>query len=201
MEIISLESIIWCLRSLKIDEMTPSEKAIQSRIKEAFSYKVNARLWDKIMEGIKTHSKSFSDRAKHNHAGSNPQSSSYFNKPNKTQRYQNLRGSEDYEAEHKHNLNSHLPSCQSRNVGSMKTGGSMRMNNSYSKGITTRSGKRLYHLSQFEVKTDHIAFEIEEDISNLDPNSSVVEPLTFLIYPEGEKWTGVDGKSCEVDEE
>lgn len=36
LDLISHESILWVLRSLKRDEMTPNEKAIQSRIKEAF---------------------------------------------------------------------------------------------------------------------------------------------------------------------
>lgn len=36
LDLISHESILWCLKSLKHDEMTPNEKAVQSRIKEAF---------------------------------------------------------------------------------------------------------------------------------------------------------------------
>jgi len=32
--------------------MTPNEKAIQSRIKEAFAYKVNNIIWEKLMEEI-----------------------------------------------------------------------------------------------------------------------------------------------------
>ena len=36
LDLISHESLLWCLRSLKRDEMTPNEKAVQSRIKEVF---------------------------------------------------------------------------------------------------------------------------------------------------------------------
>lgn len=49
---ISMESLMWVLKSLQMDEMTPTEKAIQSRIKEAFSYKVNTIIWEKLIEEI-----------------------------------------------------------------------------------------------------------------------------------------------------
>jgi hypothetical protein len=38
-EQLSLESLLWTLRSLRKDEMLPSERAIQSRMKEAFDLK------------------------------------------------------------------------------------------------------------------------------------------------------------------
>lgn len=53
LDLISHESILWCLKSLKRDEMTPTEKAIQSRLKEAFCYKVPSWLWDEIINSIK----------------------------------------------------------------------------------------------------------------------------------------------------
>ena len=40
LDIISLECLQWVLKSLRRDEMMPSEKAILSRIKEAFAFKV-----------------------------------------------------------------------------------------------------------------------------------------------------------------
>jgi len=49
---VSLECVQWVLRSLKRDGMCPNERAIQSRIKEAFGVKVNNSLWDLIMEGF-----------------------------------------------------------------------------------------------------------------------------------------------------
>ena len=175
--------------------MTPTEKAIQSRIKEAFSYKVNNRLWEKIMEGIKTHSKFLPVHAQHNHAGSNPQSSSYFHKPTKTQRYQHLHGSDEYQKD-QHKFYGSLPRYPSRNVGVSKTGGSMRMSNSNSKYITTRSGKKLYHVNS-EFKNEQMAFELEEDLLNTEV---ATELKTYLIYPSGERWVGVDGKASEVDQ-
>lgn len=49
-EIISVEIFVWVLKSLEKDEMTPNEKAIQSRIKEAFSYKINNIIWEKLLD-------------------------------------------------------------------------------------------------------------------------------------------------------
>jgi hypothetical protein len=197
MEVISLESIIWCLRSLKVDEMTPNEKAVQSRIKEAFSYKVSNRLWDKIMEAIKTHSKIQS--AQHNHAGSNPQSSSYFHQSNKTQRYQHLHCSEDYEAD-KLKCYGPLTSHTSRNNDMSKIGGSFRRTHSNRKYIPTRSGKKLYHINS-DLSGERITFELEEDTSNIDCNTSTVETKSYLIFPSGESWIGVDGKTNNIDPE
>lgn len=50
LQFLSLESILWVLKSLAKDEMCPLEKAIQSRIKEAFGIKVNSVLWEQILE-------------------------------------------------------------------------------------------------------------------------------------------------------
>ncbi len=52
LDIISHECLGWVLASLKKDEMTPSERAIQSRIKEAFAFKISSPLWDCIIESI-----------------------------------------------------------------------------------------------------------------------------------------------------
>lgn len=52
LDIISHECLTWVLTSLKKDEMTPSERAIQSRIKEAFAFKIASPLWDCIIESI-----------------------------------------------------------------------------------------------------------------------------------------------------
>ena len=47
---ISLESLIWVLRSLMRDEMTPNEKVILSRIKESYSLKMSYEHWKQILE-------------------------------------------------------------------------------------------------------------------------------------------------------
>ena len=52
LEIISHECVQWVLQSLKKDEMTPTEKAVQSRIKEAFAFKIPSSLWDCVMEDL-----------------------------------------------------------------------------------------------------------------------------------------------------
>jgi len=52
LEIISHECIWWVLQSLRKDEMTPTEKAVQSRIKEAFAFKIPGSLWDFILDDL-----------------------------------------------------------------------------------------------------------------------------------------------------
>lgn len=52
MEIITHECIAWVLTSLRKDEMTPTERAVQSRIKEAFAFKISNPLWDVILEDL-----------------------------------------------------------------------------------------------------------------------------------------------------
>jgi hypothetical protein len=52
LEIVSHECITWVLASLKSDEMTPTEKAVQSRIKEAFAHKISPSLWDYFLESF-----------------------------------------------------------------------------------------------------------------------------------------------------
>lgn len=54
LEIISHECIHWVLQSLKKDEMTPTEKAVQSRIKEAFAFKIPSSLWEFILEDLES---------------------------------------------------------------------------------------------------------------------------------------------------
>lgn len=52
LEIVSLEALHWTLRSLKVDEMMPTERAIQSRMKETFDLKPSATQWTSLMETI-----------------------------------------------------------------------------------------------------------------------------------------------------
>lgn len=52
LDIISLESLTWTLKSLQLHEMTPSEKAIQNRLKEAFAYKMPTEIWISIFHVI-----------------------------------------------------------------------------------------------------------------------------------------------------
>jgi hypothetical protein len=61
---LSCESLTWALRSLKADEMLPSERAVQSRIKEVFDYKILTSDWETFIESCKNrhvHSKSGSE--------------------------------------------------------------------------------------------------------------------------------------------
>jgi hypothetical protein len=45
--------MIWILRSIKIDKMTPSEKFVISRIKECFGLKISQKVWEKkIIKGF-----------------------------------------------------------------------------------------------------------------------------------------------------
>ena len=53
LDILSLESLYWVLKSLRRDEMLPSEKAIISRIKEAFAYRVQPEVWAELMRKLR----------------------------------------------------------------------------------------------------------------------------------------------------
>lgn len=49
-ETLNVKVLLWVLRSLKADEMISNEKAIQSRIKEAFDIKINPAQWAGFLE-------------------------------------------------------------------------------------------------------------------------------------------------------
>lgn len=79
LDIVSLEALFWVLKSLKNDEMAPNEKTIQSRVKEAFGYKINTILWDKLVEAASKHQaepepveQHDSDDSQHQYTNSNP---------------------------------------------------------------------------------------------------------------------------------
>jgi hypothetical protein len=71
LDTISLEALLWTLRSLKKDEMIPTERAIQSRIKEAFDFKPSTTQWTSLMEAAKK-------RERHSHSLSAPLPDSEF---------------------------------------------------------------------------------------------------------------------------
>lgn len=52
LEIVTNQCLVWVLGSLKKDQMTPTERAIQSRIKEAFAFKISTSLWECISSAI-----------------------------------------------------------------------------------------------------------------------------------------------------
>eukprot|EP00347_Sterkiella_histriomuscorum_P015661 403356177 len=52
MTFISFESLLWVLKSLQMDEMAPNERAVQSRVKEAYGIKISSYLWEIILEFI-----------------------------------------------------------------------------------------------------------------------------------------------------
>lgn len=52
LNIVSLESVMWVLKSLEKDEMTPIERSIQSRFKESFGIKMTTQEWEKVMKVI-----------------------------------------------------------------------------------------------------------------------------------------------------
>ncbi len=51
---VSLESLSWVLRSLERDEMTPVERAVQSRFKESFGLKLSSADWKKVLDALKS---------------------------------------------------------------------------------------------------------------------------------------------------
>lgn len=50
---LSLQSLIWILKSIKLDLMTPCEKLVISRIKQCFALKITTKNWEKILNCIK----------------------------------------------------------------------------------------------------------------------------------------------------
>jgi OST-HTH Associated domain/OST-HTH/LOTUS domain len=84
LESISLEILLWTLRSLKIDEMLPTERAVQSRMKEVFDFKVSLPEWGNLMEVCKGmykhhHTKSAPEQVKTNYSLFSSQQSFFSN--------------------------------------------------------------------------------------------------------------------------
>ncbi|OMJ78944.1 hypothetical protein SteCoe_21115 [Stentor coeruleus] len=67
----TLECLTWTLRSLCVDEMLPSEKAIQARIREVFDYKPSDSEWQNLISQARGHS----------HASSAPEFSLFSKSP------------------------------------------------------------------------------------------------------------------------
>ncbi|OMJ71694.1 hypothetical protein SteCoe_30024 [Stentor coeruleus] len=73
LESLSLEVLLWTLRSLKVDEMLPTERAVQSRMKEVFDFKVSQAEWGCLLEVCRgmykhTHTKSAPEKVKTNYS-------------------------------------------------------------------------------------------------------------------------------------
>jgi len=52
---LTLESLSWVIKSIKLDLMTPTEKLILSRIKEVYGLKIDQGRWKDILEYILSH--------------------------------------------------------------------------------------------------------------------------------------------------
>ena len=194
LDLISHESILWCLRSLKNDEMTPSEKAIQSRIKEAFWYKVTNWLWEHIIDSIKKTTLSYSKT--HTYTISNPQSSTNGSQPSSQKKSLNLHSKDEYDISEL--LDSPTENKASRNKQSIRTSGSEWWSNYNRKYISTRSGKKLFF--QFsDIAREEIKFELEEDFTTTDSNVSNNNLTNYIIFPAGENWTGVDQLPADIE--
>lgn len=50
--LLTVESLYWVLKSLNKDEMCPNERAIQSRVKEAFGIKINGQMWEQLLDQV-----------------------------------------------------------------------------------------------------------------------------------------------------
>lgn len=53
LSVVSLESVMWILKSLENDQMTPTERSVQSRFKESFGIKISSLEWEKVMKAIR----------------------------------------------------------------------------------------------------------------------------------------------------
>lgn len=49
LEYLSLQSLVWTIKSIKLDLMTPTEKLILCRIKECFALKLTPKSWEMIL--------------------------------------------------------------------------------------------------------------------------------------------------------
>lgn len=177
--------------------MTPNEKAIQSRIKEAFCYKATNWLWEHIISSIKRASANFSKT--HTYTISNPQSSSTTKSKMISKKNSNPPMKEEGSISDLL-MDSPKENKSSRNKPSIRVGGSERWSNTNRKYITTRSGKKLYY--QFsDITKEDIHFEIEEDYSTTDSNVSGTNLTSYIIYPAGESWMGVDQSTSDIDQE
>lgn len=83
---LSFESLLWTLRSLKADEMLPTERAVQSRMKEGFEFKVSALEWSSLLEVCKgaskhTHTKSAPEQVTTNYSLFSSQTSGFTASP------------------------------------------------------------------------------------------------------------------------
>lgn len=198
LDIISHESILWCLRSLKRDEMTPNEKAIQSRIKEGFCYKVTTWLWEHVMASIML--KCQPDEIRKSQVSNlDPK-----NEDGPCQKEDSEPNDADFPAlATGSSLLSSAPeeNKASRNKPRIKIGGSERRSHYSKKFIHTKNGKKLYY--QFSDGTrEDILFELEEDFSTTDSNVSGCQQSSYIIYPAGDTWIGYDqSPNDKVDEE
>ena len=194
LDLISHESILWCLRSLKNDEMAPSEKAIQSRLKEVFWYKVTNWLWDHIIDSIKKTTSNYSKS--HTYTISNPQSNIVSSQNLGHKKTLDFHSKDEYDILEL--LDSPIEAKSSRNKQSIRTGGSECWSNYNRKYILARNGKKLYF--QFsDIVKEEIKFDLEEDFSTTDSNVSNNNLTNYIIFPAGESWAGVDQLSADID--
>lgn len=211
LDLISHECLLWCCRSLKNDEMTPNEKAVQSRIKEVFCYKVTTWLWDHIIDSIKKSSSSFTKT--HSYTISNPQSSSHYIKgptvkpnqhfdlgklKNKHIPRNQLHSKEDYDITELMISDAPEENKASRNKPSIANCNTERWSHSNKRYISTRNGKKLYYLFD-NINKEPMKFELEEDFCTTESNVSGTNSTQYIIYPMGESWIGIDQSTGEVD--
>jgi hypothetical protein len=158
---------------------------------------VTTWLWDHIINSIKKASSNYSKT--HTYTISNPQSSSTYKNPKKQTKVSN-QSSNDEGAISDLLIDSPTENKSSRNKPSIRVGGSERWSHSAKKYITTRTGKKLYY--QFtDITKEDINFDIEEDFSTTDSNVSTSTISSYVIYPAGETWVGVDQSTSEIDQD
>ena len=63
---ISIESLVWIIKSIRNDSMTPTEKLILSRLKECYGLKVDQNYWKSLQNFISINSDSNTHKGNHN---------------------------------------------------------------------------------------------------------------------------------------
>lgn len=51
---LTYENLVWILKSIKKDLITPTERLVQSRVKECFGIKLHTQEWEHIMNSLKS---------------------------------------------------------------------------------------------------------------------------------------------------
>lgn len=151
----------------------------------------------------------------HTYTISNPQSSSSGKRSIPNKKMLNMH-SKDEDDISELLIDSPRENKSSRNKPSIRVGGSECWSQQNKKYITTKSGKQLYYLFS-DISKEDIKFELEEETTTLsnknisggytfsgttsDRNISGANVPSYVIYPAGDTWIGVDTAITDIEQD